>query len=70
MAVGYNNIDVDACTRHKVLVTNTPGVLTDTVVETTMALILAASRRIVESDKYVRDGMNLHSSHYLPFVCH
>eukprot|EP00211_Chloroparvula_japonica_P003856 CAMPEP_0119133412 /NCGR_PEP_ID=MMETSP1310-20130426/13355_1 /TAXON_ID=464262 /ORGANISM="Genus nov. species nov., Strain RCC2339" /LENGTH=790 /DNA_ID=CAMNT_0007124099 /DNA_START=56 /DNA_END=2428 /DNA_ORIENTATION=- len=56
LAVGYNNIDVGACTRHGVRVSNTPGVLTDTVVETTLTLLLACSRRVVEADKYVRRG--------------
>lgn len=56
MAVGFNNIDVPACTKRGVFVTNTPGVLTDTVVETTFALLFAASRRVVEADNYTRRG--------------
>jgi glyoxylate reductase len=56
LAVGYNNIDVDACTAHGVRVSNTPGVLTDTVAESALALLLACSRRVVEADTYVRDG--------------
>eukprot|EP01102_Stenamoeba_stenopodia_P009353 TRINITY_DN2755_c0_g1_i1.p1 TRINITY_DN2755_c0_g1~~TRINITY_DN2755_c0_g1_i1.p1 ORF type:complete len:748 (+),score=221.89 TRINITY_DN2755_c0_g1_i1:136-2379(+) len=56
MAVGFNNIDVKACTKRGVYVTNTPGVLTDTVVESTFALLFAASRRIVEADNYLRRG--------------
>lgn len=55
-AVGYNNIDVAACTAHKVAVTNTPGVLTDTTADLTMALLLATSRRLCESDAYTRAG--------------
>jgi glyoxylate reductase len=56
LAVGYNNIDLDAATQRGIYVTNTPDVLTDTVVETTFALLFAVSRRIVEADKYVREG--------------
>jgi lactate dehydrogenase-like 2-hydroxyacid dehydrogenase/aspartate/methionine/tyrosine aminotransferase len=56
LAVGFNNIDLEACTRHGVRVSNTPGVLTDTVVETAMALLLSCSRRVVEADAYVRKG--------------
>jgi len=56
MAVGYDNIDVECATRLGVYVTNTPGVLTEAVAEFTWALILAAARRIVEADHYVRWG--------------
>jgi glyoxylate reductase len=56
MAVGYDNIDVNEATKRKVMVTNTPGVLTETVADATMALILAVARRIVEADRYVREG--------------
>ena len=55
-AVGYDNIDVDCATRYGVYVTNTPDVLTEAVAELTWALILAAVRRIVEADRYVRSG--------------
>lgn len=55
-AVGYNNIDVPTLTERGVLVTNTPGVLTDTVAEYTMALLLAVAKRIVEADGYTRAG--------------
>jgi len=55
-AVGYDNIDVECATKHGVYVTNTPGVLTETVADHTWALILAISRRILESDEYVRRG--------------
>lgn len=55
-AVGYNNIDVDAATQRKIAVTNTPGVLTETTADLTMALILAVARRIVEGDAFVRAG--------------
>lgn len=56
MAVGYDNIDLGEATRRKILVTNTPGVLTQTTADTAMALILSVARRIVEADRYVRDG--------------
>lgn len=55
-AVGYNNIDVDACTAAKVAVTNTPGVLSDTTADLAMALILAVARRIPQSDAFARAG--------------
>lgn len=56
MAVGYDNIDVDACTERGVLVTNTPGVLTDTTADMTLALLLAAARRLPEGERAVRAG--------------
>jgi glyoxylate reductase len=56
MAVGYDNIDVAEATRRGIMVTNTPGILTETTADETMALLLAISRRIVEADKYVRAG--------------
>ncbi len=55
VAVGYDNIDVQAATRHRVMVTNTPGVLTDTTADLTWALLLATARRIVEGDTFIRD---------------
>ncbi len=54
VAVGFNNIDVEACSRRKVMVTNTLGVLDDTTADLTWALLLATARRIVESDNYLR----------------
>jgi glyoxylate reductase len=55
-AVGYNNIDVEEATKSGVLVTNTPGVLTDATADLTWALLLACARRIPKSDGLVRDG--------------
>jgi len=55
-AVGYNNIDVPACTRRGILVSNTPGVLTDTTADLAMALLLAVARKIVPADSYARAG--------------
>ena len=56
MAVGYDNIDVPAATSRGILVGNTPGVLTETTADFTFALLLAAARRVVESDNYTRKG--------------
>jgi len=56
MAVGYDNIDVQACTRRGIPVGHTPGVLTDTTADLAFALILAAARRLVEGVDYVRVG--------------
>ena len=55
-AVGFNNIDVAAATERGILVSNTPEVLTDTTAEMAWALLFSTARRIVESDKYNRDG--------------
>lgn len=55
-AVGFDNIDLKAASKRKIYVTNTPGVLTEAVAEHAFALLLAASRKITESDKYVRGG--------------
>src|SRR5215218_664880 len=55
VAVGYDNVDVEAAAKRGVVVTNTPGVLDDAT-DLTMALILAATRRIVEGDRLVRSG--------------
>ena len=54
--VGVNHIDLDACRARKVLVTNTPGVLTDATADHAMALLLAAARRVVDGDRVVRAG--------------
>lgn len=56
MAVGYNNVDVAAATRRGILVTNTPGVLTECTADLTWALILAVARRVVEGDREMRAG--------------
>ncbi len=54
--VGYNNIDVRLATARGIMVSNTPGVLTDATAELAFALILSISRRIVEGDRMVREG--------------
>lgn len=56
VAVGFNNIDVAAATRHGVVVTNTPDVLTETTADFAWTLLMAISRRVVEADRYVREG--------------
>lgn len=55
-AVGFDNIDLEAAKNHKLMVTNTPGVLTNTVAEHTFALMLSIAHRISESDRYSRAG--------------
>lgn len=54
VAVGYNHIDIEACTRRRVTVTNTPGVLDDTTADFTWTLLLATARRVDEADQYLR----------------
>ena len=54
--VGYNNIDVKTATELEIMVTNTPDVLDDTTAELALSLMMATSRRIVEGDKFVREG--------------
>ncbi len=56
MAVGFDNIDVPACTARGILVGNTPGVLTDTTADFAFALLMAAARRVVEGDAFTRAG--------------
>jgi glyoxylate reductase len=58
VAVGYDNVDVEAAERRGVVVTNTPRVLDDATADLTMALILATTRRIVEGDRLVRSGQD------------
>jgi glyoxylate reductase len=55
-AVGYNNIDADAATERGVLVTNTPGVLTETTADLTWSLLMSIARRVVEGDEFMRGG--------------
>jgi glyoxylate reductase len=56
LAVGYDNVDIAEATRRKIVVTNTPDVLTDACADLTLALILAVARRIVEGDHFARSG--------------
>jgi glyoxylate reductase len=63
-AVGYDNIDVAAATQRRIMVTNTPGVLTDSTADVAFALMLAVARRVVEGDRRVRQGK---FKHFAPF---
>ncbi|HEV2182835.1 MAG TPA: D-glycerate dehydrogenase [Candidatus Acidoferrales bacterium] len=56
VSVGYDNIDVAACTRRKIVATHTPGVLDDTTADFAFALLMAIARRIVEGDAWMRSG--------------
>lgn len=56
MAVGYDNIDIAAANERRIPVGNTPGVLTEATADLTMALLLAAARRLAEGAAYVRNG--------------
>jgi glyoxylate reductase len=56
VAVGYDNIDVPAATAHKVMVTNTPGVLDDSTADFAFTLLMATARRVVEADNFTRQG--------------
>ena len=56
IAVGYNNVDVETASRLGILVTNTPGVLTETTADFAWTLLMAAARRVVEGDKFARSG--------------
>jgi gluconate 2-dehydrogenase len=56
MAVGYNNVDVPACSAHGVLVSNAPDVLTETTADFGFALMMATARRITESEHFLRSG--------------
>ena len=65
MAVGYNNIDVAACTARGILVSNTPDVLTESTADFGFALMLAAARRITESERFLREGRWTHCTYSL-----
>jgi glyoxylate reductase len=56
VAVGFDNIDLDAATAHKVMVTNTPGVLDAATADFAFTLLMATARRIVEADSFTRQG--------------
>lgn len=54
MAVGFDNIDIEEAKKRRILITNTPGILTDTVAEHTFALLLAIAHRIAEADRFAK----------------
>lgn len=56
IAVGFNNVDIETASRLGILVTNTPGVLTETTADFAWTLLMAASRRVVEGDRFARSG--------------
>lgn len=56
VAVGYDNIDVQAADAHGIVITNTPGILTDTTADFAWALLMAAGRRVAEGDRFLRAG--------------
>jgi len=56
VAVGFDNIDIAAATQRRIVVTNTPEVLTDTTADFAFTLLMATARRLVEADKYLRAG--------------
>src|SRR5438034_9937348 len=56
VAVGFDNVDVAAATSHKVMVTNTPGVLDDSTADFAFTLLMATARRIVDADSFTRSG--------------
>jgi glyoxylate reductase len=56
VSVGYDNIDVPACTKHRVAATNTPGVLDDTTADFAWTLLMAVARRLLEGDSWIRSG--------------
>jgi len=56
MAVGFDNVDLASAKKAGIMVSNTPGVLTDTVAEHTFALMLAIAHRVAEADRFVRSG--------------
>ncbi|NTU22990.1 D-glycerate dehydrogenase [Brevibacillus sp. HB1.2] len=56
MAVGYDNIDWEACRRHEVIVTNTPDVLTESTADLAFALLMATGRRLTEANRFLLQG--------------
>lgn len=56
VSVGFDNIDVAACTKHKVVATHTPGVLDDTTADFAWTLLMAVARRVLEGDAWIRSG--------------
>lgn len=57
LSVGYSNLDIEELTKRNIMATNTPGILTDTVADMAMGLILSIARRMLELDQYVKQGL-------------
>ena len=57
VSVGFDNLDIQEMTKRNIMATNTPGVLTDTVADAVLGMLLASARRIPELDKFVKEGM-------------
>jgi len=55
-AVGYDNIDINSAKKRKIMITNTPGVLTNATAEIAFSLLIVLTRKIVEADKFMREG--------------
>lgn len=68
-SVGYNHIDVDACTKRNIMVTHTPGVLTESVADMAVCLTLATLRRLTEGERVVRSG-TWQGTHLKQFLGH
>ena len=56
IGAGYDNIDLDACNARRIVITNTPDVLTEATADVAFALLISTARRLVEGDRYVRAG--------------
>ncbi|GGC81460.1 D-glycerate dehydrogenase [Thalassobacillus devorans] len=56
MAVGYDNVDIQAADKHGIQITNTPDVLTETTADLTFTLLMAAARRIIEANEHIKEG--------------
>jgi glyoxylate reductase len=56
VSVGYDNLDIPACTHHRVAATNTPGVLDDTTADTAWMIMMAVARRLIEAEAWLRSG--------------
>jgi len=56
VSVGYDNLDLPEMTKRKIMATNTPGVLTDTVADAVVGMLIASARRIPELDRFVKEG--------------
>lgn len=65
LAVGYDNINIHAASKHEIIVTNTPDVLTETTADLTFALLLATARRLIEANEFIQNDQ---WEHWSPFL--